>query len=88
MKPKALVITGNGTNCEREMAHACELAGCEATITHVAAVFGRSGMALYRRPLAPNRNRAAPWLNFRREVAHLRSRIAPAACTAGSRMAG
>ena len=40
MKPKALVITGNGTNCEREMAHACELAGCEATITHVAAVFG------------------------------------------------
>jgi len=24
---KAIVITGNGTNCEREMAHACRLAG-------------------------------------------------------------
>jgi len=25
--PKALVITGNGTNCEMEMAHACKLGG-------------------------------------------------------------
>jgi phosphoribosylformylglycinamidine synthase len=25
---RAIVITGNGTNCEREMAHACMLAGC------------------------------------------------------------
>jgi len=24
---KAIVITGNGTNCEMEMAHACRLAG-------------------------------------------------------------
>ncbi|NTU59584.1 MAG: phosphoribosylformylglycinamidine synthase subunit PurQ [Deltaproteobacteria bacterium] len=40
MKPvKALVITGNGTNCEREMAHACRLAGAEATIAHTAELF-------------------------------------------------
>jgi phosphoribosylformylglycinamidine synthase len=38
--PKALVITGNGTNCEREMAHACRLAGAEARIAHIAEVFG------------------------------------------------
>lgn len=38
--PKALVITGNGTNCEREMAHACRLAGAEARIAHTAEVFG------------------------------------------------
>jgi phosphoribosylformylglycinamidine synthase len=37
---KALVITGNGTNCEREMAHACRLAGAEARIAHIAEVFG------------------------------------------------
>jgi len=39
MAIKALVITGNGTNCEREMAHACRLAGAEATIAHIAHVF-------------------------------------------------
>ncbi len=36
---KALVLTGNGTNCEREMAHACRLAGAEAVIAHTAEVF-------------------------------------------------
>ncbi|MHB8763849.1 MAG: phosphoribosylformylglycinamidine synthase subunit PurQ [Deferrisomatales bacterium] len=36
---KALVLTGNGTNCEREMAHACRLAGAEARIAHTAEVF-------------------------------------------------
>lgn len=39
MTIQALVLTGNGTNCEREMAHACRLAGAEATIAHTAEVF-------------------------------------------------
>ena len=34
---RAIVIAGNGTNCEREVAHACRLAGCEsADIVHIA----------------------------------------------------
>lgn len=28
-KVKSIVLTGNGTNCEREMAHACRLAGSD-----------------------------------------------------------
>ncbi|MHB8772201.1 MAG: phosphoribosylformylglycinamidine synthase subunit PurQ [Syntrophales bacterium] len=32
---KAIVITGNGTNCEMEMAHACRLAGFDAQIVHI-----------------------------------------------------
>ena len=33
---KAIVITGNGTNCEMEMAHACRLAGAdEVDIVHI-----------------------------------------------------
>ena len=33
---KAIVITGNGTNCEMEMAHACRLAGFdEVEIVHI-----------------------------------------------------
>lgn len=36
---KALVITGNGTNCEREMAHACRLAGAEPEIVHTSLIF-------------------------------------------------
>ena len=33
---KAIVIAGNGTNCEREVAHACKLAGAEvADIVHI-----------------------------------------------------
>ncbi len=39
MKPKAIVVTGNGTNCEREMAHACRLAGAEADIVHTSLLF-------------------------------------------------
>ncbi|MBJ6726229.1 phosphoribosylformylglycinamidine synthase subunit PurQ [Geomesophilobacter sediminis] len=35
-KAKALVITGNGTNCENEAAHACRLGGFdEARIAHI-----------------------------------------------------
>jgi phosphoribosylformylglycinamidine synthase I len=35
-KVKSLVITGNGTNCEMEMAHACRLAGSdEVDIVHI-----------------------------------------------------
>ncbi|MEJ2200532.1 MAG: phosphoribosylformylglycinamidine synthase subunit PurQ [Desulfuromonadaceae bacterium] len=34
---RSIVITGNGTNCEREVAHACRLAGSEvADIVHIA----------------------------------------------------
>ncbi|MBI5017173.1 MAG: phosphoribosylformylglycinamidine synthase subunit PurQ [Deltaproteobacteria bacterium] len=48
MSVRALVLTGNGTNCEREMAHACQLAGAEATIAHTAEVFaGRVRLADY-----------------------------------------
>lgn len=36
-KTRAIVITGNGTNCEMEAAHACRLAGFdEAVIAHIA----------------------------------------------------
>jgi len=39
MKVKAIVITGNGTNCEMEMAHACRLAGAdEVDIVHVSSL--------------------------------------------------
>jgi phosphoribosylformylglycinamidine synthase I len=35
-KVKSIVITGNGTNCEMEMAHACRLAGSdEVDIVHI-----------------------------------------------------
>jgi len=35
-KVKSIVITGNGTNCETEMAHACRLAGSEVVdIVHI-----------------------------------------------------
>lgn len=38
-KVKAIVITGNGTNCEMEMAHACRLAGAdEVDIVHLSAL--------------------------------------------------
>ncbi len=33
---RALVIAGNGTNCEREVANACHLAGAECDIVHIA----------------------------------------------------
>ncbi len=40
MKPtRAIVITGNGTNCEMEAAHACRLGGFdEAVIAHIAEI--------------------------------------------------
>ncbi len=45
---RALVLTGNGINCEREMAHACRLAGADADVVHVAEVFsGRVRLADY-----------------------------------------
>ncbi len=34
--PKAIVLTGNGTNCEREAAQACRLGGFDASIVHMA----------------------------------------------------
>lgn len=37
---KALVITGFGTNCEMEMAHACRWAGALADIAHISEVLG------------------------------------------------
>src|SRR3990170_3038813 len=38
-KVKAIVITGNGTNCEVEMAHACQLAGAdEVDIVHLSSL--------------------------------------------------
>jgi phosphoribosylformylglycinamidine synthase len=38
-KTKAIVITGNGTNCEMEAAHACRLGGFdEAVIAHIAEI--------------------------------------------------
>ena len=38
-KTRALVITGNGTNCENEAAHACRLGGFdEAVIAHIAEI--------------------------------------------------
>jgi phosphoribosylformylglycinamidine synthase subunit PurQ / glutaminase len=38
-KTRAIVITGNGTNCEMEAAHACRLGGFdEAVIAHIAEI--------------------------------------------------
>jgi phosphoribosylformylglycinamidine synthase I len=37
-KPKAIVITGNGTNCEREAAEACRLGGFDAHIVHISQI--------------------------------------------------
>lgn len=38
-RAKAIVITGNGTNCEMEAAHACRLAGFdEARIVHISEI--------------------------------------------------
>jgi phosphoribosylformylglycinamidine synthase len=46
---RAIVIAGNGTNCEREVAHACRLAGAEiADIVHVAELLaGRASLDDY-----------------------------------------
>jgi phosphoribosylformylglycinamidine synthase len=43
IKTKALVITGNGTNCETEAAHACKLGGFdEARIAHISELLSGS----------------------------------------------
>lgn len=48
-KVRAIVITGNGTNCEREMAHACRLAGAdEVDIVHLSALlYGEKSLDAY-----------------------------------------
>ena len=48
-KVKAVVITGNGTNCEMEMAHACRLAGAdEVDIVHLSALlYGERALDAY-----------------------------------------
>ena len=41
-KVKAIVITGNGTNCEMEMAHACRLAGADQVdVVHISELLYR-----------------------------------------------
>ena len=37
-KPKAIIISGNGTNCEREAAQACRQGGFEAFIVHISQI--------------------------------------------------
>jgi phosphoribosylformylglycinamidine synthase len=46
---KAIVITGNGTNCETEMAHACRLAGADdVDIVHMSAlIYGEKSLDDY-----------------------------------------
>jgi phosphoribosylformylglycinamidine synthase len=48
-KVKSIVITGNGTNCEMEMAHACRLAGSdEVDIVHISMLlFGEKSLDDY-----------------------------------------
>jgi len=36
--PKAIVITGNGTNCEREAAQACRMGGFDSDIVHISRI--------------------------------------------------
>ena len=46
---KAIVLTGNGTNCEMEMAHACKLAGADKIdIVHISQLlFGEKRLSDY-----------------------------------------
>jgi phosphoribosylformylglycinamidine synthase len=48
-KVKAIVLTGNGTNCEMEMAHACKLAGADKIdIVHISELlFGEKRLSDY-----------------------------------------
>ena len=48
-KVKAIILTGNGTNCEMEMAHACRLAGADkADIVHISELlFGEKRLSEY-----------------------------------------
>src|SRR4030065_2825285 len=48
-KVKAIVLTGNGVNCEMEMAHACRLAGADVIdIVHISELlFGGKRLSGY-----------------------------------------
>ncbi|HNY96003.1 MAG TPA: phosphoribosylformylglycinamidine synthase subunit PurQ [Smithellaceae bacterium] len=48
-KVKAIILTGNGTNCEMEMAHACKLAGADRyDIVHISELlFGEKRLSDY-----------------------------------------
>ena len=48
-KVKAIILTGNGTNCEMEMAHACKLAGADRyDIVHISQIlYGEKRLADY-----------------------------------------
>ncbi|MEE9912123.1 MAG: phosphoribosylformylglycinamidine synthase subunit PurQ [Deltaproteobacteria bacterium] len=48
-KVKAIILTGNGTNCEMEMAHACKLAGADTfDIVHISELlFGEKRLSDY-----------------------------------------
>ena len=48
-KVKAIILTGNGTNCEMEMAHACKLAGADKyDIVHLSELlFGEKRLSDY-----------------------------------------
>ncbi len=48
-KVKAIILTGNGTNCEMEMAHACKLAGADRyDIVHISQLlFGEKRLSDY-----------------------------------------
>lgn len=48
-KVKAIILTGNGTNCEMEMAHACKLAGADRyDIAHISQLlFGEKRLSDY-----------------------------------------
>ena len=47
-KPRSIVITGNGTNCEREAAEACRLGGFDADIVHISQILsGETTLDVY-----------------------------------------
>lgn len=48
-KVKAIILTGNGTNCEMEMAHACKMAGADRyDIVHISELlFGEKRLSDY-----------------------------------------
>jgi len=45
-RPRALIITGEGLNCERETAYAFELAGAEPCLVHLGELLSRSARLL------------------------------------------
>lgn len=47
-KVRAIVISGNGTNCENEVAHACRMAGAQTDIVHISVLLtGRVQLSDY-----------------------------------------